>query len=317
MANSQDPTQLVKAPALATDSGPKPLLYDPKIGEEAYSARHAAIRAMDPSQVATPTCDPTTAALVSLQFVRAARSAERAPQFASLAPHLGPHSLDVMEQQAWCLWYLDARVQSVNATTTGAKVDLALAEAATQARTRVMRLLDYHFKESAPMQAELQSINQGNGYMDLATDLSRLAGHLSVHKAKLSVDVVNYRADDEAHLRGLANELLAALNADRGNETLDLRNRSWTEHAITYSNLKAAADFLFRNSPVDLALFPALRTAVIAITSRNRTTAAAPEPVVSPVVQPGSPGSPTPAAPGAPSSPVAPGLPGGDPLGGK
>lgn len=246
------------------------------------------------------------AALVALQFVRAARDKERAAGFAFLAPQLAPHSVDLLEQEAWCLWFLEGRYQSVQATTNMAKIDAKLADTAMQARARVMRLLDYHFQDNALMQAELQDIHQGNGYMDLATDLSRLAGHLTVHHQRVSADPVNYRPGDAELLRGLANEILSSLHADRTNETFDLRNRAWTEFSITYSNMKAAADFLFRNRPADAALFPSLRTAVLALTSRrssNKTESAAPSPV-----------APSPVAPAAPTDTPLPGQPSGNPI---
>lgn len=302
--STQSPMDLVKAPALVTDAEPPPPKLDPKVGKEAYAKRAPFLQKIEPSTVSNPNYDATTAALVALQFVRAARVPRRLAQFQALDAQLAPHSIDLLEEQAWCLWYLDSRYQSTAATTGGARIDVALADRATQARARAMRLLGYYFQDNAAMVAELADIHQGSGYVDLATDLTRLAGHLDVHDAKLSGDTVNYRADDVALLRGLANQIVEQLNADRGNETLDLRNRSAAEMNATYAALKSAADFLFRNSPADLALFPTLRTAVIAITSKYKASPTAPaEP---------APVDALPASP--PASPTVPALPGGSPF---
>lgn len=312
-SNLPNPTQntLIKAPALPTDVPARVLSYDPLVGEEAFSARHPSLRAMDPSQVIAPNCDCSTAAAVSLQVANAASVPPRAAMFTALGTFLGEHTPELLRTQAWTLWYLESRLQSILATKTEARVSPALVDEAIKARVRVVRLLDYHFGDNPLMAAELRDINLGSGFMDLASDMTRLAGHISVHKVQLSADPVNYRADDEAKLRGFANEILAALNGDRSNETADLRNRAWTQLSTTYWNLKAAADFLFRNSPPEMALFPALRTAVVAITSRSRTNHAV-APVVADAVVP------SPAAPIATPSPAAPpigtGLPGGNPL---
>ncbi|NUP12499.1 MAG: hypothetical protein HOW73_41165 [Polyangiaceae bacterium] len=306
---------LVRAPALPTDQADKPFSFDPQIGEGAFSKRAPSLRAMDPGAVTTPNCDASRAALTALQFVKAAQNVpSRSQAFAGLGAYLGDNTLEMLREQAWTLWYLDSRVRSIQATKSDAKVDLRLAEEGTKARARVLRMLTYHLGENPRMEAELKDIALGTGWVDLASDLARLAGHISVHKEKLAAaDPMNFRPDDEVRLRGIANEIVAQLNEDRGNETADLRNRAWTQLVATYAHLKSAADFIFHKSPSEAALFPGLRQAVMASNARRSTeeeTAADPTAPVS-----ADPAAPAPVEQPA-TAPVAgiPGLPGGSPL---
>lgn len=265
-----EPASLRKAPPLPMDFEPPPFAYDPKIGEEAFSVQADAIRALDPSKVVLPNMDASLASLVALGFAENGRRGERKAEFESVAHKLGEHTLDELEQRAWALFYLDLRARSYEAVRSESKVDRALAKQGYEARTRVVDLLTYHFRKNPFMMMELADIRRGNGLLDLAVDLARLAGHISVHKAALDHDRINYRADDETMLRGLSNQIREELTTRRDNETPDLRNRAWTRMVETYGVLKLAADFLFRDRPKDLAYFPPLRRAVFAYRSRKR-----------------------------------------------
>ncbi|NUP11138.1 MAG: hypothetical protein HOW73_34265 [Polyangiaceae bacterium] len=267
-SNSDDDGASVKAPALPSDAEGKAFALDPQIGEEAFSRRAPSLRAMDPAGVTAPNCDATRAAMITLQVVKAAEEPSRAQAFAKVGEFLGDDTIATLKDQAWALWYLDSRVRTIDATKSDVKVDATLFEEASKARARVLKLVDYYLGENPKMAAELKDIGIGTGYIDLAGDLTRLAGHLSAHKDTLSADKMRYRADDEVTLRGMANAIIAQLNEDRTNETPDLRNRAWTQMRETYVHLKKAADFIFHKRPSDLARFPGLRAALMSNYSR-------------------------------------------------
>lgn len=304
-----------KAPALPTDAAKAPYVYDPKIGEEAYSAQADAIDRLDALKVTTPNVDASLASVVALQFASNGRRGLRRAAFESVANNLGEHTLDELDQRAHTCWYLDVRYRSMAALKSEVKIDLELFNEGVEARSRALTVLEYYFAKNPLMMTELADIRGGTGVMDLARDLARLAGHYSVHKAVIARDTVNYSPDDEQKLRGLANQILEQLNKDRSNETADLRNRAWTRMVATYNALKSAADFVFRDSPTDLADFPPLRTAVLALSARR----AGEEPVLEPPAPTPTVGGVTPAtspAATAPSPAVEPppGFPGGNPL---
>lgn len=288
-----------------------PYAYDPKIGEEAYAAQADAIDRVDPLAISTPNVDPSLAAIVATNFVEDGKRGTRRAAFESLAPHLGEHTLDELDQRANAFWFLHLRAHSAEAVKTDVKVDPALIAEGMEAKARAITLLEYHLAKNTFMMAELADIRSGTGVVDLTLDLGRLATHLSVHKAVIEGDKLNYTPGDEQRLRGLANQIRAALKKDGPNETFDLRNRAWTRMVETYGELKAAADFLFRHRPTDLAAFQPLRTAVLALGSRSKPAA---EPPIAPAGT--TPVVPTtaPTAPAAPAVEPPPGFPGGNPL---
>ena len=169
------------------------------------------------------------------------------------------------------------------------------------------------------MDALLSDIRRGSGFIDMVSDLTRLAAHLNVHKAEVDRDYRNYRADDEARMRGIAHEVVIALQKDQSNEFVDLRNRAWTRAADCYDAVKTAADFAFRTSPADLAAFPPLRTAVLAITSRRTSEGESSDETVTPAPVNDTPAVTSPVTPIAPAPAGSkvwppPGFPGGSPL---
>jgi hypothetical protein len=207
------------------------------------------------------------------------------------------------------LWFIDSRYQSFAAIATNVRVDVQTVNESTTLRTRMLRVLDYHFEDHPGIQSELADIRAGQGYQDMASDLTRLAGHYSAHKHKLSVDKVRYDPADEARARALAKRILNALmDATKGNDIADLRNRAWTKVVWNYAVLKAAADFIWLGNPRELALFPSLRTAALALSPGGQTGTERPD----------TPIETAPRAADASTSPAptAPGMPGGNPLAG-
>jgi hypothetical protein len=311
MAETTNPTT-TNPLALPTDTEPPPPEFDPVVGEEAFRAKEPALRALKPEQVILPNCSASATAVAALRLVGVLRAPERSALLALIpADLMRGASVDELEQVAWALWFVHSRCQSLAAIATKVTVDVNTVDESTTLRARMLRVLDYHFENHPGMQSELADIRSGQGYQDMATDLTRLAGHYNAHKDKLSVDKVRYDPADEARARAVAKRILKALmEATKGNDIADLRNRAWTKVVWNYSVLKAAADFIWQGNPRELALFPSLRTAALAMSPGGQTAA---EPPAAPV------DSDPPAAhasPGPARTPAAPGMPGGNPLAG-
>lgn len=308
-------------PKIYIDEKPPPLAYDPIIGEEAFSSQVHALRAMDPSKVVIPNVDCSAAAIATLQLVRAANMKARAPLFERTREAMGEHTIPELNVRGWTLWHADQRAQSAQASKVTTRVDVRLVNEGTEIRTRNLKLFDYYFGDDPRMDAELADIRRGTGFMDLAKDLTRIARHLTMHKADIAHDTKYYRAEDEGRIRGIVNEILAALQRDdESAELFDLRNRAYTRVLECYEGVKAAADLLFRASPTDLAAFPALRTAALAIANRRPSpTEEQPADAGTPATGTATtttttPTSSTPATATKSSAEPPPGFPGGSPL---
>lgn len=277
--------------------------FDPVTGERAFGAIRSQLEALQVVQ--QPNCDVAATVICTAALVAAAR--KRQATFDAMPGQFITASIvNALEQAAMALFYTDFRASSAAVSASRAKVPVAVVDAATAKRALMISVLEYHFADDPRMLAELTDIRLNTGYADLAKDLSRLAAHYGVHKDRLSVDRVRYNADDEAAARGFANEILSSLHVIPFSEASDMRNRAWTHVNFLYGEIKAAADFMFRNSPKDLAEFPSLRTAALAIASRAPSKEEPAPPVA--VAPPSSPTGSQPAAP------TVPGMPGGNPL---
>lgn len=301
------------ATATAADQAvPKPLSFDPTIGEQALLTCKPALLAMTTPEVLLPNCDVVQSAAAAKVLVDVIRSPRFASKFALLPePVMGEATADSLETHAQALFFLETRVRTKVASSNEIRVDPELLATAVEVRDRMLRVLAYHFEKNPPIKAEIADIRLGSGYADLASDLARVATHYSTHRAILEKDTFQYEFADEDLARGISNEIMAALQSVADTSLNDLRNRCWTKLLRIYTKLRAAGELLFIDSPNDLVSFPPLRQAVIAVTSRGRATEK-----VDPAA-PVSPGTPVaPVAPAAPivSAPVTGTGPGGSPL---
>lgn len=288
------------ATATAADqAAPKPLSFDPVIGEQALLLCRPGLLDMATPEVLLPNCDVVQSAAAAKVLVDAVRS----PRFAAkFAPSCGPGSRGrralARAPRANPRWHRPSRAQGAVATSNEIRVDPELLTTTVEVRDRMLRVLAYHFEKNPPMKAEVADIRLGSGYADLASDLARVATHYSTHRAILEKDTFQYEAADEDLARGISNEIMAALQSVADASLNDLRNRCWTKLLRIYTKIRAAGELLFIDSPNDLVSFPPLRQAVIAVTSRGRATEK---------VDPATPVSPgTPVAPIAPAAPIAP-----------
>lgn len=292
--------------------------YDPVIGEQAFAGLKDRLLAMPESAVLAPNADPGVTGVVAFALLSAAREPGRSETFLRIpADMFPPDTLGLLNGAAWTLWFLQSRVQSLTATAQASRVSVEVLDNATKTRGRMIKVLDYHLSDNALMQAELADIRSGQGFQDLASDLTRLAAHYTAHKTTIQIDAKHYDPADETLARGIANEIYVSLQPADQHAVVDLRNRAWTLVLETYNTIKAAADFIYRAQPRVLAQFPAMRPTVLAITAKRRP---AEEPVVEPVVEQPVPVTPTVAGTSTPvkagGSPTGgtPGLPGGDPI---
>ncbi len=261
----------VLATAQPVDAPRVPLSFDPIIGEQALVTCKAALLGIDPTQVGFPNCDAIQAAGVAMALADHIFSERCKPFYDQIAePLLGEATVPMLRTYAQTLFYLETRARSKIATSNEIRVDGALVSEGVEARERMIKVLAYHCESEPDMRVELASIRSGTGYVDLASDLARLATHYYTHRETIAVDKVHYKAADEDRARGISKEIVEALHAASDNTIIDLRNRCWTKVLRVYAKLKAAMDFVFIDSPIDLATFPSLRHAVMQAGPRTR-----------------------------------------------
>lgn len=124
-------------------------------------------------------------------------------------------------------------------------IPVALADAGTNLRKRLLKLVAYWLDEDPVAAAEIASIREGAGYRDLSSDLFRLGTLIDKHQAKLARDQNLYQANDAAEARRLSAAITDALAApDPFGD--DLEARLLTLLRATYDDVRAAAIFASR-----------------------------------------------------------------------
>lgn len=174
--------------------------------------------------------------------------------------------LDRLRPLALSAWFVRHQQVEAVAMRSQASVSPEVATQAQEARTRMLRVLEYHFDDDPTVARRLAYIRSGTGYQDLANDLFALAEMYEAPELAMAiaVDGKRYRVDDASEARRLATELFAGLglvgpsDAARWN---DLAQRIWTLLSTTYDEVRAAGLFLFRNEDGVAASYPSLFTA--------------------------------------------------------
>lgn len=305
----------VVAAVLPIDVPRAVLSFDPKIGEQGFLECKPVLLAMPVEQVGPPNVDPLHGAMAAMALADHVEGELCAGQFGLVhESFLGDATPPFLRKLAQATFYIETRARTRAATANEVKIDAALLSEGVTVRDRMLRVLAYNFDTDAIMQAEVADIRSGNGYMDLAADLARLATHYTQHAEALAIDKQQYRPEDQVRARGISQEIVSALHTASTDTIVDLRNRAWSKLARVYARIKAAGDFVFADHPAALAGFVPLRQAVVAQTSRRSRTSTDPANPETPVV-PASPIAVPGASPIAAPPEQAPGTgPGGSPL---
>ncbi|MFO0602046.1 MAG: hypothetical protein U0324_02675 [Polyangiales bacterium] len=166
------------------------------------------------------------------------------------------------------LWHARTRQLSAAAQATTVSLPTALVDEATALRGRMLKVVEYQCVDEAnpddPVAADLASIRsvQGPRYLDLATDLSRLAAyyHSPEWRPVLREDKRRYREGDGKAADDLAASILTQLQQrdDSAAVWAVEVNRGWADLQRTWEAVRRGAAFVFGDD-VD-AHVPALGT---------------------------------------------------------
>jgi hypothetical protein len=119
--------------------------------------------------------------------------------------------LDDLPALTLALWQANINLRSTRAAASEIQVPAAIVEPAKALKERMLKLAAYYLGDHETAGPEIQDIIPGTGYLDLASDLSRLAQIYREHKQAIEKDTKLYRATDEAEAGKRAGEILQAL----------------------------------------------------------------------------------------------------------
>lgn len=253
-------------------------------GQAALAALRPRLDRLPASRLQPPRFDIEKAATFALAIAQKVNGTALRARFDSLpSAEFDPRHLDDLSTIARATLHAAQAVQRSDARATEARVPWALAKEASALRERLLRLCEYYFADHETLSAELRDIRRGQGYLDLASDLDRLAALLHTQRDTLSRDPHLYRKTDAADASRLAAELRAALGeSGPSSPKKDAAARDTLRRCLcllqdTYSEVAAAAHFLLRHDPAR-AQFPSLGQAAHHTTPKKRKSPPPPAP---------------------------------------
>lgn len=164
-------------------------------------------------------------------------------------------------------WYVRQQQLQALALTSRAVVDETSLKEAQLTRARMLRVLEYYLDDEPAHFERIAAIRAGNGYIDLANDLTAVADYYeepSVQKVIVH-DTKRFDANDPAHARALAQTIFRALGL-RGENAVDrwttLAAKLWPMLVSHYEELRAAGQWAFRKDEDTSLTYPSLITAL-------------------------------------------------------
>lgn len=248
--------------------------FDAEAGRAAYAVVAPILDSYLPEEISKRTGRIDFAIIHALRVAEAIETQDLTKQFQRLAG-LEMNYIENLRPLAWAAWHCSVQLEAAAAAEKIGRLDRTLLERATERRTRMLNVLEYHLGDEPAVARELTAIRAGSGYTDLASDLSRLAQLSEARAADLVTDRKHYVATDARDARSDAQAILQGLavaETDAVAHWRDQLDRCWTALLEAYGELRAAAQWLWRHEPQILALFESLY-AVTRPARRGRTRA--------------------------------------------
>jgi hypothetical protein len=235
--------------------------YDPKEAEGAYQALLPRMQAASKETLTAINVDLQEAAITALSVARFIGKDEPKARFALLPAKAfdHAHAADLRPLALGC-FHAQALLRSARTQTTEAKLPVELVDAATEVKTRMIKVCKYHFEGKKKLMDEVDDIVKGTGYKDLSNDLVRLAKLYEDNPDEVEHDKRNYRAGDAAEARRLAAKILDELGAQQSAQekaAVEAATRVWALLRKSYLEVQAAGLFLWRHEDGE-AKFPSL-----------------------------------------------------------
>lgn len=261
-----------------------PPLYTADAGEKAAEALAAEIDAVEHQERVTTKVDVEAATYAALGVVGFATAPEVRARFAKLPKdEFSIADLDSLEATCFAMLYIMTEARAAGALEDDSRVPAPLVAEATEVKTRMKSLCEYHFADDPEIAPELDRLRPGSGHRDLCNDL---IGYARIYKLRHDVvkgDPKYYRPDDAERAQALSGAIIQKLSAEltpKARVAYDRYTRAWTLLHQRYNRLRAAGLWLFQNDELVQDRFPSLFTAAreSAGKSRRQTRKEADEP---------------------------------------
>ncbi|WP_428266965.1 hypothetical protein [Haliangium sp.] len=170
--------------------------------------------------------------------------------------------VDRLEPAALATWYVGLARKQAEVSASGGRLPSEAVRVATEVKRRMMRVVGYHLGDDAEVAAELSDIRAGTGYVDLGTDLMRLADLYEAHADELSEDSRHYQDSDADLARRLALAIHQVLGDGRDSDAdywAAYQRRAWSFLLDTYDEVSLAGRWLYRHEDA-AERFPSLYT---------------------------------------------------------
>jgi hypothetical protein len=164
-----------------------------------------------------------------------------------------------LESASLAAWYVSLMLRSAS-VTAGVKIPESVIEQGTELKQVMLRVLEYNLGHDADVSTALADISRGTGYVDMASDLVRLATLYQAHAEDLVTDVRHYRANDAEIAGRIAQAVHQVLGDGRDPSARHWSHympRAWSFLVTTYEEVSAAGRWLFRHEGGE-ELFPSL-----------------------------------------------------------
>lgn len=208
------------------------------------------IEAIPAEAVRVPNADVEACAIFAQGVGRRVKEPALHARFSSLpAQEFDIAHVDDLESIASAVWYATIQLATATATRTDVKVPSELVQRATETKTRMLKVVTYHFEDHPKLGAEIADIILGTGYRDLASDLTRLATIYVDERATVSKDPKHYVVADADNAPQLAQQIIDHLGLTPTSEEsrwMDIVARGWTLLSETYGEVAAAGLWLRR-----------------------------------------------------------------------
>ena len=236
--------------------------YDPHAGQAAFMELSGQMRDIAPDHVLPATVRVELVAVTVLQIADDVQRSDVRAKFAHL-PGFDITLVDRLHEFAWALWYASNQARDASAPEDAVQVPLELISQSLERKHRMLEVLDYHLGHLPSVAAVIASIREGAGYLEAASDLTRLAHLYTTYQSALVRDITHYDPSDAAGARADVEAILSALakgQAPKQRQWNDAVARAWTLLVTAYEQIVAGAGWLFRNDPTLDTRFPSLYT---------------------------------------------------------
>jgi hypothetical protein len=227
------------------------------VNQDAFLALQGALDEVSPSTTTT-SISAKTASNRALKLCKEVEKDDIAPKFAQLsrldADVYDPQVITRLRLAALAAAYIYGRLLDARAlpADADAKLPKPLVEAATALRLTMLKVCRFYLDAIKEARLILDDVERGRGYVDLASDLERLAYLYQGHSDVLAADSTIYKASDATLAHQLDAQISDALGEQRKGQVshwIDRQARVLVLLRGAYDDVAATGQWLLRSDP--------------------------------------------------------------------